>query len=252
MNKPLVIIATPCFGGLLSQAYMLSVIRMMTSFGDQIDLSLMLLGDDALISRARATLVGKFLDNKEATHLLFIDSDIAFDPEQFVRLFRFNKDFSAAMYPIKEFDWDHLPIRQAKGELLFNAGLNYVGTVCTGNDLRTDSEFATGRYAGGGFQLIKRRVFEQMIQAYPELKYRKIHSKTQDAPTNLNLYAFFDPFIDKETGDYLSEDYAFCKRWREIGGDIWLDMRSKLTHVGKNDYCGDSSIRYQNYWSGAL
>lgn len=253
MSKPLVVIATPCFGGQLSQAYVLSVIRMMNSFGEQIDLSIMLLGNDALISRCRATLVGKFLDNKQATHLLFIDSDIAFDPEQFVRLFRFNKEFTAAMYPLKELDWQRLPLRQTKGESLPNAGLNYVGTLCSGTELRIDANFATARYAGGGFQLIGRSVFERLIQAYPELRYRKIHAQTKDAPSEKNLYALFDPFVDKETGEYLSEDYAFCRRWRDIGGEIWLDLASRLTHVGTNDYCGDSAIRYQEYmqWDSA-
>lgn len=252
MSKPYVIIATPCFGGLLSQAYMLSIMRMMTSFGDQIDLSLMLLGNDALITRSRATLVGKFLDDHRASHLLFIDSDIAFDPEQFVRLFRADKDFAAAMYPIKEFDWNRLPLRHAKGESFLNAGLNYVGTLCTGSDLKVESDFATARYAGAGFQLIKRCVLERMIAAYPELKYSKIHAQTTEAPSKDNLYALFDPFVDKETGEYLSEDYAFCKRYRDIGGEIWLDLKSKLTHVGANDYCGDSSMRFQDYCPSAM
>lgn len=252
MAKPVVLIATPCFGGMVSQNYVLSIMRLMASVGDQIELSLMLLGNDALITRSRATLVGKFLDNPAATHLMFIDSDIGFEPEQFARLFRTGKLFSAALYPIKEFDWERVPQRHAQGESLVSAGLNYVGTLCTGTELAVEDDFATARYAGTGFQLIRREVFERMMLAYPELKYRKIHAQDPEAPTDRNLYAFFDPLIDSQTGEYLSEDYAFCKRWRDIGGEIWVDLHSKLRHIGTSDYCGDSALRYRQYAAGDL
>lgn len=247
MNKQFIIIATPCFGGMLSQNYVLSIMRLMSSVGNQLELSLMLLGNDALITRSRATLVGKFLDNPQATHLMFIDNDISFEPEQFARLFRAGKDFAAALYPIKEFDWERVPQRQAQGESIASAGLNYVGTLCSEPELVIEGDFATARYAGTGFQLIRREVFERMMLAYPELKYRKIHAQDAEAPTERNLYAFFDPLIDPQTGEYLSEDYAFCKRWRDIGGEIWIDLQSRLRHVGTNDYCGDSSLRYRRY-----
>ncbi|MEW5787464.1 MAG: hypothetical protein AB1899_06380 [Pseudomonadota bacterium] len=246
MIRPLVVIATPCFGGLLTQNYMLSVTRLMTSVGGQIDLQLMLLGHDALITRSRATLVAKFLDNSAATHLMFIDSDIGFEAEQFARLFRQDKDVCAAMYPIKELDWLRLPGRQARGESLASAGLNFVGTLCTDAQLRIEGEFATARYAGAGFLLIKRHVLEQLILAHPELKFQAIHAQDPEAPGMAHRYALFDPIIDRETGDYLSEDYAFCQRWRDLGGEIWLDLKSRLCHVGSNEYRGDSSLRYQS------
>lgn len=246
MPKPVVVIATPCFNGLITQAYMLSVIRLMASVGDQIELSLTLLGSDALITRARSTLVAKFLDDPRATHLMFIDSDIGFEPEQFARLFRLDKDFTAAMYPVKEFDWARFEQRLGNGEPAGYAGLNFVGTFCSEEDLKVENEFATAIYAGTGFQLIRRNVFERLIEAYPELKYSNIHAKQDTAsPGPGNRYALFDPMIDPDSGTYLSEDYAFCMRWRAIGGEIWLDTESRLTHVGPSDYQGDSARRYR-------
>jgi hypothetical protein len=217
----------------------------MASVGDQIELSLILLGSDALITRARSTLVAKFLDDPRASHLMLIDSDIGFEPEQFARLFRLGKEFAAAMYPIKEIDWDHIAPRLQKGESIVNAGINFVGTFCSGDDLKVDQGFATARYAGTGFQLIRREVFERLIAAYPELKYQSIHAQDPSAPGSDHRYALYDPMIDSATGTYLSEDYAFCQRWRGIGGEIWLDLESQLTHVGPSDYRGDCALRYQ-------
>lgn len=136
--------------------------------------------------------------------------------------------------------------RQHVGESLSSAGLNFVGTFCTRDALKVDRGFATATYAGTGFQLIKRNVFERMIHAYPELKYRAIHAQDSAAPSPDNRYALFDPLIDAESGTYLSEDYAFCQRWRAIGGEIWLDLESRLTHVGPSDYRGDSAFRYRS------
>ena len=80
-------------------------------------------------------------------------------------------------------------------------------------------------YAGTGFMLIKREVFEKIEEATPHLAHEEI-----DGPT----HAFFDTSI--EEGVYLSEDYFFCKRWSEIGGDIWMDPTVKLKHHGTCAY----------------
>ena len=98
MSQPSILLATPCFGGWVSQNYMLSVIRFMSyarSAGFEVSLSMV--GYDALISRARSTLVAAFLDNPAATHLLFVDADISFEPQQVERLLKFDKDFSGAL-----------------------------------------------------------------------------------------------------------------------------------------------------------
>ena len=217
MSKPLIVVATPCYGGLVTQTYMTSVLTLTqyAARGD-FDLDVMLLGGDALISRARSLLVAVMLDNPRATHLLFIDADIAFDVEQVLRLLRFDKDFVAGFYPVKQIDWQQVPRRALEGEPLTSAGLTYVGTLC-----------------------------ERMMTAYPELRFRKSHELTSRVAPTDKLFALFDCLIEPETGVYLSEDYAFCRRWRAIGGEIWLDTRSRLTHSGPQSFVGDTAFRFR-------
>ena len=244
MQKPLIVIATPCYGGQVSIAYMNSILSLMTAVGHTIPLSIMLLGNDSLITRARAMLVANFLENPNATHLMFIDSDISFEPDQFLRLFRQDKDFTAAMYPIKEIDWVNQPIKHSQGEAADTAGLNYVGILCSGDDVKVEDQFATAIYAGTGFQLIKRHVFEKLAAAHPELAFSKIHATIPSIKSGSHQYALFDPMIDPDTGEYLSEDFSFCRRWRALGGEIWLDLRSKLIHIGSADFRGNTAPRY--------
>jgi hypothetical protein len=245
MSKPFVVVATPCFGGLVNQTYMLSVLKLVQlAAGGEFELDVVLMGGDSLITRSRSVLVSRFLDNPRATHLMFIDADIGFEPDQFLRLLRLDKDFAAGAYPLKQIDWRALPGRAVAGEPLAAAGLSYVGQICAGADLRRQDGFATAKYAGTGFQLIKRCVFEKLIAAHPELKFRAVHTLTNEKPGGDTLYALFECAIDPETGVYLSEDYAFCGRWRALGGQIWLDLRSRLTHAGTSYYDGDCATRY--------
>ena len=243
-TPPLIMIATPCFGGMVTQSYMTSILRLVQEAPQAgFTTTLALLGYDSLVPRARATLVGSFLDSA-ATHLLFIDADIGFGMNQVTRLLAADKDFAAALYPVKAMDWDRLPERCTRGaEPLDQGPLNYVGTFATGVEAKRDGDFATATYAGGGFQLIRRSVIERMIEAYPETRFTRLLATTTGAAPRQTLYALFDPIIDHETGEYLSEDYAFCLRWRQLGGQIWLDRNSVLTHTGTYDFKGQHETR---------
>jgi hypothetical protein len=252
LPKPSIVIATPCFGGMVSQNYMGSVMRLInhgTATG-AFDATLAMLGYDALISRARSLLVGAFLDDPKATHLLFVDADISFEPEQVLRLLSAGKDFAGALYPLKSIDWDLIPQRCVEhGETLRQAALSYVGTFAPEAERKQDGGFATGIYVGGGFQLLSRGMIERMVAAYPETRFNHTHSLHKSgvrgaAASSANLYALFDCIIEPETGAYLSEDYAFCRRWRQIGGEIWIDTASRLTHSGPYEFVGDHAPRF--------
>lgn len=224
---------------------MQSVISLMQHQAEPpLKLTLALLGNDALITRSRNTLVSTFLNDTDATHLLFVDADISFAPEQVTRLLAADKDVVGAMYPIKTLDWDHAARRGDGRETNEEAALHYVGTPLDDGQARWDGDFVTASYAGTGMLLIRRRVLELMTGVYPQLQYNAIHSYPWVKRTPATQYALFDCLIDAATGLYLSEDYAFCQRWRAMGGEVWLDTAARLTHTGPYGFAGNPAPRY--------
>jgi hypothetical protein len=243
-NGSCLFIATPCYGGMVTQQYLFSVMSLLQHGNDSgLAMNLELLGYESLITRGRNTLVSRFLDNEAATHLLFIDADIGFDPEQVSRMMAFDRDVVAGMYPLKQIDWVNGLGRAHAGEPVETAALRYVGAPCRGEAARSRDGFVTADYAGTGFMLIRREVFLRMAEAYPNLRYAACHNSSQPS-LSPNQYAFFDCMIEKDTGNYLSEDYTFCRRWRDLGGQIWLDTQGALTHVGAHDFVGAPSRRF--------
>ncbi|MDV6331162.1 hypothetical protein [Asticcacaulis sp. 201] len=237
-----VFIATPCFGGLVTQGFMQSVLALMQYVGPHnIQLTLALLGNDALITRSRNSLVSSFLNATECSHLLFIDADITFEPEQLIRMLKANKDVVGGIYPLKTLDWERVA-RAETTEAPEEQALHYVGNPA--DNAKWDGDFATADYAGTGFLLIRREVIVSMIAAYPTLRYSHIHAYPRVKSTPDSQYALFECMIDPESGLYLSEDFAFCQRWRDIGGEIWLDTVGKLTHVGSHNFVGNPSARF--------
>jgi hypothetical protein len=239
------VVATPCFGGQISVLYAGSLFKLQSRLRSYKDLSLkVLLKDgDALITRARASLVSQFLDDPEATHLLFIDADIGFEPEQVLRLIECGADMCAAIYPIKRIDWDKVrsTIETARPNPAA-AALKYVFEVDDPNAVAERSGFVRVRYAGTGFLMIRRVALEKMCAHYPQLQYRRDHS--MDAATaSEHRFALFECMIGAD-GTYLSEDFAFCKRWADLGGEIWADLGSKLSHIGPMAFCGDLSSQF--------
>jgi hypothetical protein len=242
-STPHVMVATPCYGGFVSQRYMQCVFALLRH-GEALgfEVSLELLGYDSLIPRARNTLVATFLDNPIATHLLFVDADIGFETAHVARMLAFDEPVVAGMYPLKIVDWSAAALeRAAAGEDVHTAPLRYVGTLCEEPERKVRDGFATALFAGAGFMMIQRAALQAMAAAYPETRYLAAHTQARVSP---NQYALFDTLVDPESGEYLSEDYAFCRRWRALGGEVWLDTRSRLIHLGPHEFFGDAGARY--------
>ena len=238
------VIATPCFGGQVSAAYALSLLQLQTRMRGYRDchLKVLMRDGDALITRSRASLLAQFLDDPGATHLLFIDADIGFEPEQVVRLIECGAEMCAAVYPIKRIDWQRMKNALSGEQPNPAASLQYAFEVEDPNAVIANSGFIRVRYAGTGFLMIRRAALERMCAHYPQLRYKRDHS-IDAATVSDNRFALFECMI-AEDGTYLSEDFAFCKRWREMGGEIWVDLSSRLNHIGPMTFCGDLALRF--------
>jgi hypothetical protein len=241
------VIATPCFGGQVSVLYAASLFKLQKLVRTYSDLNLKILfkDGDALITRARASLVSQFLDDESATHLLFLDADIGFEPDQVLRLLQSGADMCAAIYPIKRIEWDKVKTTiEAARPNPAAAALKYVFEVDDPNAVAEKGGFVKVRYAGTGFLMIRRAALERMCARYPQLRYRRDHS-IDAATASDNRFALFECMI-AEDGTYLSEDFAFCKRWTDMGGEIWADLESKLSHVGPMTFSGDLASQFIN------
>jgi hypothetical protein len=234
-------IGTPCFGGQVSWLYAVSLLKLQKFFTKRgWNISYLLQAGDALVTRARQTIVCHFLDDPNATHLLFIDADIGFEPEQVLRLLEFGADLTAAVYPVKQINWEMIPAAVEAGRSpLESATLSYVVERAATQDTVTRGGFVKSRYAGTGFLMIRRNVLEAMIERYPELRYTHEHRGSDPLQGSRWRSALFNCMIDEQTGFYLSEDFSFCRRWTDMGGEIWVDYTSRLEHVGLMVYRGN-------------
>ena len=242
------VVATPCFGGQVSSIYASSIFHLQRVLRSKsnIDLKVHLRDGDALITRARANLVTMFLDDPAATHLLFVDADIGFTPEQVFRLIESGADVVAGVYPIKRINWEKARrALESKRPDVLGASLDYVFEIDDPDRVTVVRGFTRVRYAGTGFLMIRRHVLERMCAHpdYASLQFFREHS--HDALTGSpNRFALFDCMIDAKSGTYLSEDFAFCRRWTDIGGEIWADLESNLDHVGPSVFHGDVASQF--------
>jgi hypothetical protein len=240
------VVATPCFGGQVSSIYANSIFRLQRAIRSisNMEFKVLLRDGDALITRARANLMTQFLDDPTATHFLFVDADIGFEPEQVFRLIESGADVVAGVYPIKRVNWNKaMRMLETKRPEIPSAALDYVIEVDDPDHVAVVNGFTRVRYAGTGFLMIRRHAFEKMCVAYRSLQFFREHSQDTLAGSP-NRFALFECMIDPASGTYLSEDFAFCKRWTDIGGEIWADLESRLDHVGPAVFRGDISSQF--------
>jgi len=244
IRKSKFFIATPCYGGQLNEPYFRSVIKMMTFFnGHQIPLAFGTIANESLVTRARNVLVAYFLAS-DYTHLMFIDADIEFQTEDILKLYAHKKDVVVGAYPKKGVAWEKIRANLTdpanKDKTLSDRDMASFGSDYAINFKFVNKETKTIGVengliklhdAGTGFMMISREAILKMIKAYPELKYNN-DVNISNADLKDHFYALFDTMIDPVDRRYLSEDYTFCRRWQEIGGDVWLDPSISLNHYG--------------------
>lgn len=252
-NRVKIIFGTPCFGGLLHNGFFQSMIETTVNFTRLgIPFEIMTIGNESLIQRARNGIVAKFMADENATHLMFIDADITFSWISLVKLLLGNKELSGGCYPKKCFNWDKIKHQIGKNanqtdDELMARSLDYVFNPIYHQEgqnvvIRVENGMAQVKDIGTGFMMIQKSVIRKMMAKYPETKYKNNVAGYGHGNAGEYFYSLFDCCIDPHSRVYLSEDYLFCKRWLDIGGELWLDINTNLNHTGLIDYKGCLSL----------
>ncbi len=233
-------IGIPCYNNSISVPTFHSLHKLSKFFyKEKIDFNIFTLGQESLIPRGRNFLASKMYDDEENyTHLLFVDADIGFEVQNLIRLIKHDKEITCGVYPKKNIYWKRLLDRLKDGKNINEKFLNENSTNFAldfedPTNIKIKNGFTKLKHGATGFMLIKREVFKVMRDKYPELKYEA------DDGHGI-IYDFFKTGIieDKQTKRYASEDYYFCHLWRNIGGEVWGDLESPLTHMGSHEYHG--------------
>ena len=246
-----IFIATPCYGGQIGEPYFRSMMRFAILCNKyDIKYTISTLANESLITRGRNTLTSFFMENPEATHLFFIDADIEFNPEDILRMVAYDKPVIVGAYPKKAVNWNSI-IDAARDDLNETAetieghSSNYVVNFDFLKDkdgnrtpaVQIVDNLVKLKDAGTGFMCINKEVIQKLFDNHPETKY--VNDINVDQKFEPFMYALFDCIIDPESRRYLSEDYTFCRRWQDMGGDVWLDPRTALNHIGHYTFRGN-------------
>ena len=243
LRKRKIFVATPMYGGMCTGQYCKSsadLAILSSKYG--MDVRFFYLYNESLITRARNYLVDEFL-RSDCTHLMFIDADIGFDPDDVIALSVIaetgsDKEVVCGPYPKKCISWEKIKKAVDRGfadkdpQQLEKYVGDYVFNPTDGQDSIALNEPVEVLEGGTGFMIIQRGVFEKYKKAYPHLAYKPDHVRTEHFDGSREIHAYFDCVIDPKTKRYLSEDYMFCQYSRDAGIKVWLCPWMKLEHQG--------------------
>lgn len=247
LRKKSIFLATPMYGGMCAGFFTKAVADLTKICAlNGIELKHYFLFNESLITRARNYCVDEFL-RSDCTHMMFIDSDIGFNPVDVLKLLELcepGMDIVTGPYPKKTIAWEKIKravdagfandnpfaLEQFVGDYVFNP---VPGT--TEIKINEPVEIQEG---GTGFMMIRRGAFEKYAEAYPELRYKPDHTRTEHFDGSREITAFFDCVIDTKTKRYLSEDYMFSQYARNIGLKIWMCPWMRMIHIGTHAFGG--------------
>lgn len=216
-----IVVAIPAYTGLVHCGTMRSVlydVMALVNAGHQLRVVEEI--GNADIARCRSMIVAKFLAQPEATHLVMIDSDVCWEHGGLGRLVDAGVDFVAGAYPMRVGDGTQFHMRMLPREVHTadpKTGLVEVEAV------------------PAGFMCLSRTMLERMVKAYEASKF-----SFRECPGGV-AYDLFDAYWETDSDGLrhkYGEDYSFCKRWRDIGGQVWVDPSISMGHLGTKIWKG--------------
>jgi hypothetical protein len=251
LRKRKIMVATPMYGGQCHGMYAKScadLSKLCQAY--DVDLKFFYLFNESLITRARNYCVDEFI-RSDYTHLMFIDSDIGFDPHDVLSLAAMMdpeeedpKEVMCGPYPKKTIAWEKIKRAVDKGfadenpQNLDKYVGDYVFNPADGGDsIRIDTPCKVLE-GGTGFMMITKSAFEKFTAAYPDYTYLPDHVRTKHFDGSREIGMFFQALIDPKSKRYLSEDYMFCQYMQDVGVATWLCPWMRLVHTGSYTFGG--------------
>jgi hypothetical protein len=168
----------------------------------------------------------KALD-KDSDIIVFLDHDVSWRPEDLVKLVQTEGDVVAGTYRFKQ------PVEEYMG--------GWFTDEANRPTIRGDGCFHA-KMVPAGFLKITKEAVNRFMEGYPELIYGAATSPPSICSTTV-------PTKDCGSG----EDFSFCRRWNDLGGDIWLIPDLNIDHHSATEaYPGNLHQFMQRQPGGAL
>lgn len=243
LRKRKLFLATPMYGGQCAGMYTRSIAdlsALCTHYG--IPLQMYFLFNESLITRARNYCCDEFV-RSDATHMMFIDSDIGFNPQDVLALLALASDDSpydiiAGPYPKKCISWEKVKMAVDKGfaddepNNLEKFVGDYVFNPKSGTGVIPINEPVEVLEAGTGFMMVRKKTLKIFAEKFPQYNYKPDHVRTAQFDGTREIMQYFQAEIDPKSKRYLSEDYWFCQKIQELGMQTWFCPWMSLQHVG--------------------
>lgn len=243
LRKNKLFIATPMYGGQCAGMFARSIADLSALCASNgIQIQFYFLFNESLITRARNYCCDEFM-RSDATHMMFIDSDIGFNPRDVIALMGLQTEDSeydviGGPYPKKCISWEKIKQAVDKGIADENPQLleKYVGDYVF-NPKNNQGQIPLGEPVevleiGTGFMMIRKKTLQKFIEAYPQYSYKPDHVRTEAFDGSREIMMYFQAETDPKSKRYLSEDYWFCQKIQEIGMKTWFCPWMSMQHVG--------------------
>lgn len=228
MTQPLVVFAVATYTGAACHEFQQSFVETLSVLAQRgIPSGTLTVSGDPYLSKARNRLATDFLVNwGSATHIFFLDDDIGWPGAKVADFIERDLDVIGGVYP-KKSDNSEWPLQ--------------LDTV-DGMPVETGGLYRS-LLAPTGFLCVKRRVMEKMAAA-SEQYLDTTNAANPDRHFNIFDMGWFQPDGTRPTGrpgamgEFWGEDYYFCRRWRDMGGEVWIDPDIMFSHRGPKAWRG--------------
>lgn len=229
-----IFVATPMYGGVCHGQFLKSMTALLLKGKEKgHEITFTDLYNESLINRARNTLTEMFL-RTDYEFLLFIDADQGFNADAVLRMIDEDLDIVGAAVPMKAINWQRVEnaVKDGKTDLANHSAIYNVNlTPDQKKQLKENpADIVEVKYIGTGLMLIKRNVLETLKEQVGS--YRSDQSTIGSIKKGEAIYDFWKTMVDPESERLLSEDYYFCKLWKDLGGKVYLAPYVKVMHVG--------------------